>query len=256
MTDWYATTTEYPLLLAQATPAAPAARAEQPAKAEAGGDEHPSPWQFYGFSALAFVLIVLLAVIGMRRRQLIPRGLQNVMEKLVESLYGLPQLVMGPRGQQYAPLIATLFLYILVMNLLGLLPFFKSATASLSITLGMAIVAFVAVQYYGFRAHGIKYLAHFLGPVPGLAFLILPLELVSEMIRPVSLSVRLYGNLFGEEQVIGSLAHLSPFVAVIMLPLQILTSILQAFVFSLLVTVYISLATEKHEEATEGAHAH
>ncbi|HEY3417691.1 MAG TPA: F0F1 ATP synthase subunit A, partial [Armatimonadota bacterium] len=146
---------------------------------------------------------------------------------------------------------------ILVMNFTGLIPGFKPGTSSLSITLGLAIVAFIAVQYYGFRTHGIRYLLHFLGPVPALALLIAPLELLSEVIRVASLSIRLYGNIYGEEQVITALAtKFSPLIAVLMLPLQALTIILQAFVFTLLVTIYIALATEKHEEGHEEAEAH
>lgn len=271
MTDWYNVTT-HPIILAQATTEAPAAHAadgnanepaavshattatEHSGGSEHGG-EHGSPWGFYQSSLIAFFAILILAIIGMRRKQLIPKGLQNLLEMLVDSIYSLPTMVMGDRGRQYGPLISTFFLYILFMNLLGFIPWLKPATANLSITLGMAIFAFLAVQYYGFRTHGIKYLKHFLGPVPALAILIMPLEIVSELIRPVSLSVRLYGNLFGEEQVIGSLANLNPLIAVLMLPLQLLTSVLQAYVFSLLVTVYISLATEKHDDHDE-AHAH
>lgn len=251
-----------PILIAQAhgevagethtvTPAAHAAAAHT----EEEGGHHVSPWVFFSYSMLAFLVLTILAIASTRRMRLIPRGLQNFMEIAVEGLYGIPEMVMGPRGRQYAPLIASLFLYIITMNLMGLIPFFKPGTASLSVTLGLAIVAFIAVQYYGFQTHGIKYLSHFAGPVPWLAFLILPLELVSEFIRPLSLSVRLYGNLFGEEQVVGALAgQIHPLSAVLFLPLQVLTSILQALVFTLLTTVYISLATEKHEEH-EGAHA-
>jgi F-type H+-transporting ATPase subunit a len=257
MTDWYTATTEHPYMIAQAPAEVPAAHTEVPAPAEEHGEAAESQWDFYWKgSFIALIVIIVLALIGMRRKLLVPKGLQTVMEMLVDALYGIPQMVMGPRGSQYAPFLATLFIYILVMNLLGLVPWVKAGTASLSITLGMALVAFVAVQYFGFRAHGIRYLAHFLGPVPFMAILILPLELLSEVIRPVSLSVRLYGNIFGEEQVIASLAHMNPLVAVVMLPLQILTCVLQAFVFTLLVTVYISLATEKHGEGDEEAHAH
>ena len=154
---------------------------------------------------------------------------------------------MGPRGRAYAPFVSTFFLYIVVMNLIGLIPGLRAGTASLSITLGLAVVAFLAVQYYGFRAHGIRYLLHFLGPVLPMAILIGPLEIIAELVRIVSLSVRLYGNIYGEEQVISALAHqLHPLLAVLMLPMQILTIFLQAFVFTLLVTVYISLATGNH----------
>ena len=207
------------------------------------------PLTFFYLSMLAFVIIALLSIIGTRKMRLVPRGLQNVLEFIFESLYGIPELVMGPRGRKFAPFVCTFFLYIFVMNFMGLIPGLKSGTACLSITLGLAIVAFIAVQYFGFKAQGFRYLAHFLGPVPWLAWLILPLELVSEFARPVSLSLRLYGNIFGEETMISTLAtQLHPLAAVLLLPLQLLTIFLQAFVFTLLVTVYIALATEKHEE--------
>jgi F-type H+-transporting ATPase subunit a len=153
---------------------------------------------------------------------------------------------MGPRGREFAPFTTSFFLYIVIMNLMGLIPGLKSGTASLSITLGLAIVAFLTVQYYGFRTHGLRYLLHFAGPVWWLAWLILPIELLSECIRIVSLSVRLYGNIFGEEQIITALAGMGVWVPVLLLPLQLLTCLLQAYVFTLLFTVYISLATERH----------
>lgn len=251
---WSAQLVQTPITIAQATgehaETHTTTGASAPAEhTEGASGEHVSQWVFFGFSMLAFVVIALLAILGTRRMKLIPRGLQNVMEWIFESLYGIPEMVMGPRGRQYAPFIATFFLYIVVMNISGLIPGFKPGTASLSITLGLSVVAFLAVQYFGFKAHGVRYLAHFLGPVPAMAVLILPLELVAELVRPVSLSIRLFGNISGEEQVISALANqLSPAFAVLMLPLQVLTVFLQAFVFSLLVTVYISLATEKHED--------
>ncbi|HEX2948897.1 MAG TPA: F0F1 ATP synthase subunit A [Armatimonadota bacterium] len=261
MRDWSAHfDSSAPIILAQAggestTNRTTTTTTAVPQKESGGGGEHEtSQWTFFGLSLLAFVIISVLAIAGTRRRKLIPSGLQNFMEWIYEGLYSIPEMVMGPRGRQYAPFVATFFLYIVVMNMIGLIPALKAGTASLSITLGLAVVAFITVQYYGFKAHGIKYLAHFVGPVPAMAFLILPLELISELVRPVSLSIRLYGNIFGEEQVIAALSQqLHPVTAVFMLPLQILTVFLQAFVFSLLVTVYIALATEKHEEHGESA---
>ena len=258
MSEWLQLDTT-PILIAQAQGGATATHATtaSPAHAAVASEEQVSPWTFFfPYSVAAFLIISLLAIIGTRRLKLIPRGLQNYLELAFEGLYGMSEQVMGARGRQYAPFISTFFIYIVVMNFFGLIPFFKPPTASLSITLGMAIVAFIGVQYYGFKAHGIKYLAHFIGPVPAMAFLILPLELISEFIRPVSLSVRLYGNIFGEEQVVAALAgKLTVFSPLVILPLEILTIFLQAFVFTLLVAVYIALATEKHEEheGAEGA---
>lgn len=255
MREWLQQQMTTPILLAQAHGATATAqtvtRPPEPQAAETPPET--SPWTFYKFSVAAFLIIVLLAILGTRRLKLVPKGVQNVFEMVFEGLYSLPEMVMGPRGRQYAPFVSTFFIYILVMNAMGLIPLLKSATASLSITLGMALVAFFGVQYYGFKAQGIKYLAHFVGPVPWLAFLILPLEIVSECVRPVSLSMRLYGNIFGEEQVVSALAHnLTPLAPLFILPLQVLTVFLQAFVFTLLVTVYIALATE-HNSEHEGA---
>jgi len=261
MNDWLSQQHASPILIAQhhaETTTAEAATTAVPV--EGGGHEVLSPefWLFLS-PAVAFLIIVMVAILGTRRLQLIPRGMQNFVEFLVESLNSIPEMVMGPRGRRYSPFVSTFFLYILVVNLTGLIPPFKSGTASLSITVGLGVTAFFAVQYYGFRAQGIRYLGHFIGPIPLLAWLILPLELIAEFIRPVSLSFRLYGNIFGEEQVIDALAtKFGPLIAVLLMPLQVLTSVLQALVFTLLVTVYISLATEKHgaHEEHEEAPAH
>jgi F-type H+-transporting ATPase subunit a len=244
---------------APATHALTAAPATEAHAAAENGHEGPTAWAFYGYAMGAFFCIIVLAIIGGRKLALRPSKRQNVAEFMVETLYGIPEMVMGTRGRQYAPFVGTLFLAVLFMNLLGLVPIMRSGSANLSITAGLALVAFFAVQYYGFRAHGIKYLAHFMGPqgintVFGFVFgiMLLPLELLAEMIRPVSLSFRLYGNIFGEEQVVEALAkQMSPAAAVLMLPLQVMTSVLQALVFALLVTVYIALATEGHDESHE-----
>lgn len=265
MNAWPVQYENSPLLIAQARDEhTVTATTAVPEKAGQESEGAPPAWTFLPFAGIAFLLIITIAIIGTRRLKLVPRGLQNLLEMVFEGLYSLPEQVMGPRGRQYAPFVSTFFIYIVTMNALGLIPFFKAATASLSITLGLALVAFLGVQYFGFKAHGIKYLAHFIGPVPAMAILILPLEILSEFIRPVSLSVRLYGNIFGEEQVTAALANLIkihgvpiPVVPLVILPLEVLTVFLQAFVFTLLVTVYIALATEKHEpEAGEEAHAH
>lgn len=254
--DWQIAITQIPISIAQTGVPATTTHvlATPPVKSEGGGEKKTSEWTFFGLSLFAFAIIALLAVISTRRMRLVPRGLQNFVEWVFEALYSIPESGMGPRGRQYGPLIATFFLYIIVMNFTGLIPGLKSGTASLSITLGLSLVAFSSVQYFGFKTHGIRYLLHFLGPVPALAILIAPLEIIAEVVRIASLSIRLFGNISGEEQVISALSNqLSPIAAVLMLPLQVLTILLQAFVFSLLLTVYISLATEKHEDHHSGA---
>jgi len=259
MSNWIDISLTMPLVFAQTETAMPDTHAETGVPPTS---DEPSPWRFFSFSIFAFIVLAIVAVAATRRMRLVPKGLQNFIELVVETVYGIPEMVMGERGRQYAPFLATLFLYIIVMNLSGLIPGFKSGTANLNITAALAITAFIMVQYFGFRAHGPKYVMHFFGPVPLtnipsiiLGLLLLPLELLSELVRPVSLSFRLFGNIFGEEQIISVLAtqfgNAGPFIAVVMLPLQVLTSVLQALVFTLLVAVYIALATEKHEEHHE-----
>ncbi len=247
------------ILIAQAEHSAVATTTtEKTHETAESGSEEPGQWVFFGYGFLAFLILTILAIIGTRKLKLVPKGLQNFLEMVFEMLYGIPEMVMGPRGREYAPFVSTYFLFIVTMNLIGLLPFGKAGTASLSVTMGLAIIAFIMVQYYGFKTHGFRYLAHFAGPVPAMAILIFPLEIISEFIRPVSLSFRLFGNMYGEEKVIAALAHLSPnfpVVPLFMLPLQLLTCVLQGYVFALLVTVYISLATEKHSEGHAEASA-
>lgn len=255
MTSYSGQFASTPILLAQAHgPSDTGHQETAPAQHHTGETVHESPWVFFQFSLVALVAISLVIIVGTRRMTQVPSRLQNAMEMLTEALYAIPVMIMGERGRAYAPFVGTFFLYIVVMNFMGLLPWFKPPTANLSISLGMSIVAFVGVQYYGFKAHGWGYLKHFLGPVPAMAFLILPLEIISEFARPLSLSMRLYGNIYGEEQVVTALATtFNPAVALFMLPFQVLTVFLQAFVFTLLVTVYISLATEHAEGEAHGA---
>lgn len=237
------------------------ALAEEAGETAAKGGLTPAMMWLLASPILAFLIIALISIFGTRKLSVAPRGMQNFLEFVVESLHSIPEMVMGPRGRQYTPFIASFFLYILVVNLTGLIPALRAGTSNLSITAGLGITAFIAVQYFGFKAHGWRYLLHFAGPIWWMAWLIMPLELLSELIRPVSLSLRLYGNIYGEDKVVEALAdNFNPLVAVLMLPLQVLTSFLQALVFTLLVTVYTGMATqpheghEEHEEAEASAH--
>lgn len=210
-------------------------------------------------SWLIVVGLVLLCYLGTRRATMRPRGLQNFLEIVVEGLERFCVTLMGPEGKGFAPFVGSLFIYILVMNLFGLVPGMQSPTNTLSMTLSLALVVFLATQYQGLRAHRFGYLKHFLGEPLWLAPLMLPVHLIGELARPISLSVRLYGNIFGEDQVIVQLAWLAPLIlGFIPIPVQfpmmafaIFTSLVQALVFSLLAGVYIAGAIGVHggEEA-------
>lgn len=221
-----------------------------------------------GIAALALLIFAFAATRNLQKR---PGRLQNLAEIIYEFFDNLAVSVVGEHGRKYVPLAGTIFLFILFSNLMGLIPPGIAPTASLNTTIALALIVIVYVQYEGIRARGIGgYLKHFArwGEVPMLLSpLLFIIEVVSELAKPVSLSIRLYANMFGKEQVTMALitALAKPiFDATIYLPLPIqfpvmllglLVAFVQAFVFSILTLIYLALATEHHEEP-HGEHAH
>jgi len=176
-------------------------------------------------------------------------GLRNLFEVLADTVLGLMAGVMGEKGaKRYLPLVGTLFFFILFSNLLGLIPGFLPPTETLKTNLALSITVFLLSHVFGVREHGLKYFKHFLGPIWWLIPLMLPIELISHIARPVSLSMRLMGNIVGDHKLVGVFFGILP----ILLPLPfmvmgVLVCVVQAVVFSLLTTVYISQAVA-HEE--------
>jgi len=218
-----------------------------------------------GVQALGAVLMAaLVSVAGylaLRERRRIPSGAQTFFEILYDFIDNLTHQMIGEDGSRYTPLIASLFLYIFCLNIFGLVPGFISPTTSLSTTLALALTAFAVVQFYGFRQHGIRYLAHFVGGLPirqlwWLAWFLVPLmiviHLIGELAKPLSLAIRLFGNVFGEDTVIAQLVMLGGLILGLIyvpLPLQlpmvlmgIFFGAVQAFIFSILTTSYIAQA--------------
>jgi F-type H+-transporting ATPase subunit a len=175
--------------------------------------------------------------------------LRNFMELLGDMIFGLMEGPMGAKNaRRYLPLIGSLFMFILFSNLLSLIPGFLPPTASLKTNIGLAVLVFVLTHVYGLRAHGLKYLKHFMGPLWWLSPLMLPIELVSHIARPVSLSMRLLGNITADHKVGAVFFALIPFlIPVPFLVMGVFVSVVQAVVFSLLSTIYISTAIA-HEE--------
>lgn len=176
-------------------------------------------------------------------------GMRNLFEMLADMVYGLMEGVLGPKDtRRYMPLIGSLFMFILFSNLLSLIPGFLPPTDTLKTNVGLAVLVFVATHVYGVRAHGVKYFKHFLGPWLPLAPLMLPIEVVSHIARPVSLSMRLLGNITADHKVAAVFFGVIPFlVPVPFLLMGVFVSLVQAVVFSLLSTIYISTAIA-HEE--------
>jgi F-type H+-transporting ATPase subunit a len=179
-----------------------------------------------------------------------PGKLQLVLEALVGGLMGMLEENVGHKGRQFLGLVGTLGLFILVSNLLGLVPFFSSPTVSLNMPVGCALVTFLYYNFQGIRAQGVgPYFKHFLGPLLPLAVIMLPIEIISHLSRVLSLSIRLFGNIFGEELVVLVLGSLVPFlVPVPMMLFGVFGSMLQAFVFIMLTMIYLggAVAAEEH----------
>jgi F-type H+-transporting ATPase subunit a len=193
-------------------------------------------------------VLALFSFLATRRMNILPGGFQNVMEVVIEGFDNLISESMGPEGRKFFPLIATLGLYILASNLLGLIPGFESPTSNLNTTVSMAVVVFIMTHVVGIRVHGFKYIKQFLGPIWWLTPLMLPIEIVSHLARPLSLSVRLFGNIMGEDKVLAVVVLLVPFLVPLpVFVLMIFTSFIQTIVFMLLAMMYIA-------GAMEGAH--
>jgi F-type H+-transporting ATPase subunit a len=176
-------------------------------------------------------------------------GLRNLFEMLSDTIFGLMVSVMGEKeAKRYLPLVGSLFLFILFSNLLALIPGFLPPTDTLKTNLALSVMIFLLTHIYGVRAHGVKYFKHFLGPLWWLAPLMLPIEVISHIARPVSLAMRLLGNIAADHAVVLSFFAVIPFlVPVPFLVMGVFVSVVQAVVFSLLSTVYIGSAVA-HEE--------
>ncbi len=218
------------------------------------------------FSTIVWLFLGLLTFAAYRKRSLVPSAVQNLVEWIVESLSNMIVGVLGEKGRKFVPFIGTLFIYIFCMNLFGLVPGMFSSTSKLNTTLALALCVFVYVQFTGLRRFGVLgYLHHLAGSPKSvvdwcLVPLNLPLHIIGELARPVSLSLRLFGNITGEDMLLAIFASLGvsilsfthlPIGVPLQLPfifLAILTSFVQALVFTLLTTIYFSLMSTHDED--------
>ncbi len=199
----------------------------------------------YTWFAMA-ILIGLSLVARFTLKKTAPSGVQNLFEVIVGGLENFVEEIMGPEGKQYLTLIGSLFLFILVCNLQGLFPGFDSPTANINTTLALALVSFTATHYIGVRRHGIGYIKHFLGPMPLLAPLMFPIEVISHLARVMSLTFRLFGNMVAKHKLLLVLALLAPYIAPVpILGLGVLVAFVQAGVFTLLTMLYLSGSIEE-----------
>ncbi|MDR0478075.1 MAG: F0F1 ATP synthase subunit A [Desulfobulbaceae bacterium] len=204
-----------------------------------------APYMTYTWLVMAFLFFT--AKLTMSNIELIPGHGQNFWEIVVGGFESFCAENMGKElTNTFFPLIMTFGLFIAVSNLVGLVPGFMSPTASLNTTLALALIVWVLHHYIGIREHGWKYYKHFIGPIPALIPLMLPIELISNFARIISLSVRLFGNIMAKEMMLIILFTLAGcyFAPLPFMVLGVLVSLVQAMVFVLLTVVYFSQAKE------------
>jgi F-type H+-transporting ATPase subunit a len=225
---------------------------------------HAIPDYLVMVAVILVAITALLLVVKSQLRVEDPGTLQIVLEDVVGGLKGLLVDNVGPKGVKYLPLIGTVGLFIFVGNMIGKIPGFMSPTANINVTLGCAITVWVYYHLHGIREQGIfNYVKHF-AVMPGAPLATAPLvfviEIISHMSRVLSLSLRLFGNIFGEEMVVLIIASIVPFIAPIpMMVLGVITGTLQAFIFVMLTIIYIAAAVHTdhdHDEHVNDAAAH
>ena len=194
------------------------------------------------YAWLIMIVLIVLSRLATAKISLVPEGLQNIFEYVIESLENFLVSIMGEGGRRFFPFLATIFIFVLCCNLQGLVPGSFAPTSNLNTTASLAVLIFLLTHIVGIKKHGFRYVKHFLGPLPLLAPLMFIIEVISHLSRLISLSLRLFGNVMGEDLVILILFALAGayFVPLPMMFLGLLTGFLQAFIITLLAMIYVS----------------
>jgi len=207
--------------------------------------ENAIPW----YTVMFFIACLLsIAIIWILKGQLSadePGHGQQTLELGVLAVRSMLEDIIGSHGLQYFPVVLTFAVLILVSNLMGLFPLFMSPTSATSVTFALGLFSFLYYNYIGIKENGILgHLKHFAGPIWWIAWLIFPIELISNLIRPFSLGIRLFGNLFADEKVVETVSQLAPpwtwFAPIVLMPLSVFVAFIQTFVFILLSQLYLS----------------
>lgn len=198
------------------------------------------------YSWTFMIILILVSTMATKKISLVPKGLQNFFELVIGGLEDFVVANMGEDGRKVFPVLATLFIYILTCNLGGLFPGNDAPTANINTTASMAVFVFVYYQYWGIKLHGTHYIHHFTGPMLWMAPLMFPIEVIGHFARMLSLSLRLFGNIRGEDIVLALLFMLAPIVSTVpMYFLFMLADVIQAFVFFMLSMLYLKGAFEE-----------
>ena len=197
------------------------------------------------YTWLIMILLLIVSKLATGNLKSVPQGLQNFMEVIVGGIENMLVETMGEHGKPFFPLVATLAIFILVSNLIGLIPGFFPPTANINTTAACAVIVFVMTHVVGIKHHGVGYVKHFMGPIIWLAPMMFFIEVVGHLSRVVSLTLRLFGNMNGHELVLMIFFGLAPFIVPMpMMLMGVLVSFIQAFVFMLLAMIYIQGSLE------------
>jgi F-type H+-transporting ATPase subunit a len=220
----------------------------------------PIPTHVVMFLFVVFVAVVILKFLRGKLSVESPNTRQQTFEVGVEMIRGFLNDLVGPGGMKHFPIVATFGILILLSNLTGMLPDMVAPTANFNVTLALAITSFLYYNWVGISENGLLgHLKHFGGPVPSILIMIIlfPIEIISNLARIMSLSVRLFGNIFGEEQLSTAVSSIMQWVLpALLMPLGLLTSVLQTFIFMLLSMVYLGEVSHHSEDHGGTAHDH
>jgi len=200
---------------------------------------------------LMVYIIIGLCVFSLLVRgtfKLVPNQMQSILELVADSFMKMVDENMGHKGRKYFPFILTMAVFIFICNAMGMIPGLLPPTANLNVTAGLALVVFFMTHIIGVKEHGFKYIKHFMGPVWWLAPLMLIIEIIGHFARPLSLALRLFGNMMGHEQIVGVLLILMPIaypLLAVSTMLGILVIFIQSFIFALLSMLYLGGALEE-----------
>jgi F-type H+-transporting ATPase subunit a len=224
--------------------------------------ENAIPWYTVMFVIACILSLALIWILKGKLSEDEPGHGQQTLEVGVLAVRSLLEDIVGPHGLKYFPVVMTFAVLILVSNLMGLVPLFMSPTSATSVTFALGISSFAYYNYIGIKENGLfRHLKHFAGPIWWIAPLIFPIELISNLIRPFSLGIRLFGNMFADEKVMDSIAHLAPgitywLVPVLLMPLSLFVAFIQTFVFVLLSQLYLSeVSHPPHDSHAHGSDA-
>jgi F-type H+-transporting ATPase subunit a len=221
------------------------------------------PWYTVMFVIACILSVAIIWILKGQLSEDEPGYGQQTLEVGVLAVRGMIEDIIGPQGLQYFPVVITFAVLILVSNLMGLFPLFMSPTSATSVTFALGLASFLYYNWIGIKENGILgHLKHLAGPIWWISWLIFPIELISNFIRPFSLGIRLFGNLFADEKVVHTVSSLAPpwtwIAPLALMPLSIFVSFIQTFVFILLSQLYLSEVShaphEEHEDATQHAH--